>query len=62
MRKEGSENLTLTGCIKDKRGDREKTTYLVSLCKWMLEQGLVDIKRQNLLKATNYGESQLLTS
>lgn len=61
MRKEGSENLTLTGCIKDKR-DRKKTTYLVSLCKWMLEQGLVDIKRQNLLKATNYGESQLLTS
>lgn len=41
MRKEGLDNLTLTGHIKNKR-DREKQriVYQTNLCKYLVEQGL----------------------
>ena len=39
MRKEGLENLVLTGKIEGSRGrGRPRETYMSSLCKWMREQ------------------------
>lgn len=58
MRKEGSENLTLTWYVESKRNrGKPCTTYQTSLCNWMEEQGSGKIaKRHNLLKATKEEE------
>ena len=60
MRKEGLENLTLTGKINGTRSrGRPRLTYLKSLSKWMSEgipARIEELKEQNLLKATKNRE------
>lgn len=41
MRKEGLENLTVPGYTEAKRNRKKQhATYLTSLCKWKVDQGL----------------------
>lgn len=53
IRKVGLENLILTGQIGSKRDrGKQRITYLASLSKWFVEQGLSEItKKQTLLRA-----------
>lgn len=40
IKKEGLENLALTGYIEDKRNkERRQTTYLMSLSEWIVKRG-----------------------
>lgn len=53
MRKEGLENLTLTGHAESKRGRVKQQVNYLSLCEWLLEQGQREmVKSQRILRAT----------
>lgn len=64
MRKEGLENLILTGHTEGKRDSGiQRITCLTSLCKWLAEQRLGKIvNRQNLQKTGNYREPEWTNS
>lgn len=59
MKKECLENLTLKGPIEGKRNKgNHRITYLTSLCKCLIEQGMRDIvRRQTLLRDMKYRKS-----
>ncbi len=57
MRKEGLENLILTGRIEGKRDKgNQRVTFLAGLSKWMTERGLGEVAEgRDLLRAAREG-------
>lgn len=51
MRKQSLENVTLTGQAEDKNDrSKQRVTYLITLCKWMSEQGVSTSNEINIAK------------